>query len=84
MKCFSYEVVVIVFCRLGVAEKAVYHFKLSGHKASHEDIAQAQDLKNCLDRCIEAQNHGDWRKVLNESQIALSLGADAAAQVTTP
>ncbi|KAI3460022.1 hypothetical protein Pfo_016685 [Paulownia fortunei] len=70
-----------LYLRLGVAEKAVYHYKCSGCKASPEDISQAQDLKNCLDRCFEAHNHGDWRKLLNESQTALSLGADSAPQI---
>ncbi|KAL0392340.1 UNVERIFIED_CONTAM: TPR repeat-containing thioredoxin TTL1 [Sesamum radiatum] len=70
-----------LYLRLGVAEKAVHHFKCSGRKASPEDIAQAQAFKNCLDRCIEAQDHGNWRKVLDECQTALSLGADAAPQI---
>ncbi|KAL0366412.1 UNVERIFIED_CONTAM: TPR repeat-containing thioredoxin TTL1 [Sesamum radiatum] len=70
-----------LYLRLGVAEKAVHHFKCSGRKAGPEDIAQAQAFKNCLDRCIEAQDHGNWRKLLDECQTALSVGADAAPQI---
>ncbi|KAK6130714.1 hypothetical protein DH2020_035568 [Rehmannia glutinosa] len=70
-----------LYLRLGVVEEAVIHYRCSGRKAGPEDDARAKNIKNCLDRCIEAQNHGDWRKLLDESQIAVSLGADAAPQV---
>ncbi|KAK6130655.1 hypothetical protein DH2020_035630 [Rehmannia glutinosa] len=69
-----------LYLRLGVVEEAVIHYRCSGRKAGPEDDARAKNIKNCLDRCIEAQNHGDWRKLLDESQIAVSLGADAAPQ----
>ncbi|CAI9777959.1 unnamed protein product [Fraxinus pennsylvanica] len=67
-----------LYLRLGEPEKALCHYKCSGRKAGNEDIVQAQALKTCLDRCSEAQNLGDWKKLLNESQIALSSGADSA------
>ncbi|CAA2993089.1 inactive TPR repeat-containing thioredoxin TTL3-like [Olea europaea subsp. europaea] len=67
-----------LYLRLGEPEKALCHYKCSGRKAGNEDIVQAQALKTCLDRCTEARNLGDWKKLLNESQIALSSGADSA------
>lgn len=70
-----------LYLRLGVAEKAIYHYKCSGSKAGAKDIAQAQSLKSCLDRCMEAWGCGDWRKVLDESRNALILGADSTPQI---
>ncbi|KAK4434192.1 TPR repeat-containing thioredoxin TTL1 [Sesamum alatum] len=70
-----------LYLRLGIAEKAIHHFKCLGRKAGPEDVARAQAFKNCLDRCIEAQDHGNWRKLLDECQTALSLGADSAPQI---
>ncbi|KAK4483952.1 hypothetical protein RD792_011162 [Penstemon davidsonii] len=70
-----------LYLRLGVAEKAIYHYKCSGRKASHEDIAQAQALKDSFDLCSEARNQGDWNKLIDESQVALSLGADSSPQI---
>ncbi|KAL2503821.1 tetratricopeptide repeat (TPR)-containing protein [Abeliophyllum distichum] len=70
-----------LYLRLGEPEKALSHYKCSGRKAGNEDIAQAQALKTYLDRCAEAQSLGDWKKLLNESQIALSSGADSAPPI---
>ncbi|CAA2938456.1 inactive TPR repeat-containing thioredoxin TTL3-like [Olea europaea subsp. europaea] len=70
-----------LYLRLGEPEKALGHYKCSGRKAGNEDIIQAQALKTCLDRCTEARNLGDWKKLLNESQIALSSGADSALMI---
>lgn len=71
------------FCRLGEAEKAVHHYKCAGHKAVPDDISRAEDLKKCLDTCIDARSRGEWSKVLNESETALSLGSHSAPQVRT-
>ncbi|XP_073284798.1 inactive TPR repeat-containing thioredoxin TTL3-like [Primulina huaijiensis] len=70
-----------LYLRLGVAEKAIWHYKSSGRKASFEDFTQAQALKSCVDRCNDAQRLGDWSKLLDESQAALSMGADSATQI---
>ncbi|KAL3619711.1 hypothetical protein CASFOL_034623 [Castilleja foliolosa] len=70
-----------LYLRLGVAEKAVYHYKCSGRKASIEDIAKAINIKRCIEKASEAKDNGEWRKMVDESQIALSLGADSAPQI---
>ncbi|KAL7127771.1 hypothetical protein ABFS83_14G273600 [Erythranthe nasuta] len=70
-----------LYLRLGEAEEAINHYKCSGRKSGPENILRAQDLKNCLDKCIEARNLGDWKKLLNETNIAFSLGSDSAPQI---
>ncbi|XP_073147885.1 inactive TPR repeat-containing thioredoxin TTL3-like [Henckelia pumila] len=70
-----------LYLRLGVAEKAIWHYKSSGRKASFKDLAQSQALKSCVDKCNEAQRLGDWSKLLDETQAALYMGADSAPQI---
>ncbi|KZV28914.1 Tetratricopeptide repeat-containing protein isoform 1 [Dorcoceras hygrometricum] len=70
-----------LYLRLGVAEKAIWHYKASGQRASSENLAQAQALKSCVDKCNEAQRFGDWSRLLDESRAALSTGADSAPKI---
>lgn len=70
-----------LYLRLGEAEKAVHHFKNAGVKASSKDMSQAKDLEEQLGRCIGARKHRDWEKLLSDSRIAVTMGADSAPQI---
>uniref|UniRef100_A0A2P2IMP2 Uncharacterized protein MANES_02G153700 n=1 Tax=Rhizophora mucronata TaxID=61149 RepID=A0A2P2IMP2_RHIMU len=72
-----------LYVRLGEAEKALYHYKLSGSIVNHEDIAQAQALQKHLKGCIEALKLKEWVILLKETESAISSGADSAPQVYT-
>ncbi|KAL6179871.1 hypothetical protein ACLB2K_046542 [Fragaria x ananassa] len=69
------------YLRLGETEKALDHYKLSGPYAYWKDIDQCQTLQKCLSRCIEAQKLQEWNVLLNETQLAMSSGANSAPQV---
>uniref|UniRef100_A0A6I9RTR4 TPR repeat-containing thioredoxin TTL4 n=1 Tax=Elaeis guineensis var. tenera TaxID=51953 RepID=A0A6I9RTR4_ELAGV len=70
-----------LYLRLGVAEKAIHHYKLARKEASSNDIARAQALQTHLSKCNEARKLRDWQTVLKEIQSAVSAGADSAPQV---
>lgn len=70
-----------LFHRLGEAEKAQKHYKLSGTESSPQEIAQAQALRNHLLKCNEARKLKDWHTLLKEAQCAISAGADSAPRV---
>ncbi|XP_038976276.1 TPR repeat-containing thioredoxin TTL1-like isoform X2 [Phoenix dactylifera] len=70
-----------LYLRLGVAEKAIHHYKLARKEASSNDIARAQALQTHLSKCHEARKLRDWQTLLKETQSAVSAGADSAPQV---
>ncbi|XP_051126408.1 TPR repeat-containing thioredoxin TTL4-like [Andrographis paniculata] len=70
-----------LYLRFGAGEKAMYHYKCSGHKARDDDIARAQGVKDRIDCCVEAQDREDWETVMSEGQSASALGADSALQI---
>lgn len=70
-----------LYIRLGEAEKALNHYEKSGPKVDRRDIAKAQDLKRIICNCIEAHRLKNYITLLNESQNALSYGADSAPQI---
>ncbi|KAM1180526.1 hypothetical protein ACFX13_019929 [Malus domestica] len=69
------------YLRLGKAEKALDHYKHSGPYAKSKDVDQCQALQKCLSRCTEAQKLQEWNVLLNETQLAISSGANSAPQV---
>ncbi|XP_050378024.1 TPR repeat-containing thioredoxin TTL1 isoform X2 [Argentina anserina] len=69
------------YLRLGETEKALDHYKLSCPYAYSKDIDECQALQKCLSRCIEAQKLQEWNVLLNETQLAISSGANSAPQV---
>ncbi|KAH0989254.1 hypothetical protein GBA52_000737 [Prunus armeniaca] len=69
------------YLRLGEAEKALDHYKHSGPYANSKDVDQCQALQKCLSRCTEAQKLQEWNILLNETQLAISSGANSAPQV---
>ncbi|KAM1331446.1 hypothetical protein EV1_043578 [Malus domestica] len=69
------------YLRLGEAEKALDHYKHSGRYAYSKDVDQCQALQKCLSRCTEAQKLQEWNVLLNETQLAISSGANSAPQV---
>ncbi|CAN4122214.1 unnamed protein product [Withania somnifera] len=70
-----------LFIRLGEAEKALNHYEKSGPKVDRRDIAEAQYVKRIICNCIEAHRLKNYITLLNESQNALSSGADSAPQI---
>ncbi|KAJ8647133.1 hypothetical protein MRB53_000156 [Persea americana] len=71
-----------LYLRLGDAEKAKKHYKLSGTIANPAEIAQAQSLQTHLTKCNEARKLRDWHTMVKGAQCAISSGADSAPQVT--
>jgi DnaJ family protein C protein 7 len=69
-------------CRVGEAEKAIYHYKHSGAYADAEDIAEAQALQKHLSGCNKARKLKEWNSLLKNTQVAISYGADSAPQVS--
>lgn len=57
------------------------HYEKSGPKVDKRDTAEAQDVKRIICNCIEAHRMKNYITLLNESQNALSSGADSAPQV---
>ncbi|KAI3750678.1 hypothetical protein L2E82_21414 [Cichorium intybus] len=70
-----------LYLRFGEIEKALCHYKCSGEKTERQDIAKVQALKAQFVTCSEARKLNDWKRLLKESQFAISLGADSAIQV---
>lgn len=70
-----------MFFRFGEVEKALCHYKCSGEKTERHDIAKVQAIKAQFVTCLEARKLDDWKRLLKESQFAISLGADSALQV---
>lgn len=70
-----------LYIRLGEGDKALYHFKQSGFEAESSEISKAQILQAHLVKCIEAKKQLEWKKLLRETESAISLGADSAPQL---
>ena len=71
----------MIVCRLGEAEKALNCNETSSCVDSVLAF-QAQALQNHLSKCTEARKVKDWKVILNETQAAISLGADSAPLVS--
>ncbi|XP_061345954.1 TPR repeat-containing thioredoxin TTL1-like [Gastrolobium bilobum] len=69
-----------IYFRLGEAEKALNCLQTTPYVDSVQAF-QAQALQNHLNKCTEARKVNDWKAILNETQSAISLGADSAPQV---
>ncbi|PKA56754.1 Inactive TPR repeat-containing thioredoxin TTL3 [Apostasia shenzhenica] len=70
-----------LYLRVGEAEKAVHHYKLSRSEADPSDTARAKNLQICVKKFNEARNYGDWKTMLKECQSAISIGADSSPKV---
>ncbi|KAK9270758.1 hypothetical protein L1049_026341 [Liquidambar formosana] len=77
----SQSVQIVFFLGLGEAEKALSHYKYSCPKADSEYIAQAQALQTHLSRCTEDQKLRDWNTLLEDTQCAISSGADSSPEI---
>lgn len=66
---------------MGDGEKAMSHYKQSGPMVDAKEVSQAQALKKHISRINEARRLRDWETVEEESQKAISSGADSAPQV---
>lgn len=74
----------ICACRLGEAEKAIYHFKHAGPETDPEDMTKANSLQAHLSKCTEARRRKDWNALVKEAANTISTGADSAPQVIHP
>ena len=72
---------IIFYCRLGKAEKALNCNETSPCVDSILAF-QAQALQNHLSRCTKARKVKDWKVILKESQATISLGVDSAPLVS--
>ena len=85
---FFFQLVIHMFvfyicvCRLGEAEKAIYHFKHAGPESDPEDMAKAHSLQAHLSKCTEARRLRDWNTLVKEAGYTISAGADSAPQVS--
>ncbi|XP_038975666.1 inactive TPR repeat-containing thioredoxin TTL3-like [Phoenix dactylifera] len=79
--CRAHHRLGTLYLRLGEAEKAIHHYKLSRKETSSNDFSQVHALQTHLAKCNEARKQKDWLTVLKESQAAVSAGADSAPQV---
>ncbi|XP_057973790.1 inactive TPR repeat-containing thioredoxin TTL3-like [Malania oleifera] len=70
-----------LYLRLGEAERALHHYKLSEPKAGIKDIAHAQALKTHLSRCNQARKLREWNTLIKETQCAITSGADSSPLV---
>lgn len=72
-----------LYLRLGEPDKAINFFKQSSSKdhSTSADVARAQSVKSRIAKCNDARKLRDWITVLQESQAAVSDGADCAPQV---
>ena len=69
---------------MGVAEKAIHHYKLARKEAGSNDIVRAQALQTHLSKCSEARKLRDRQTVLKETQSGVSTDADSAPQISFP
>ncbi|XP_062217569.1 inactive TPR repeat-containing thioredoxin TTL3-like [Phragmites australis] len=70
-----------LYLRLGEPDKAIHHFKQSPKESTGADVSRAQSVKSCIAKCNDARTLKNWITVLQESQAAVSDGADCAPQV---
>lgn len=67
--------------RLGDADRAIHHYKLSRNLANVSDTSRAQALQTHVSMSNEARKMKDWSALLKLTQGAISAGADSAPQV---
>uniref|UniRef100_A0A453PJ36 Uncharacterized protein n=3 Tax=Aegilops tauschii subsp. strangulata TaxID=200361 RepID=A0A453PJ36_AEGTS len=67
--------------RLGEPDKAINYLKQSPMDSVSADVSRAQSVKGRIAKCTDARKVRDWITVLQESQAAVSDGADCAPQV---
>ncbi|KAJ0975075.1 hypothetical protein J5N97_017040 [Dioscorea zingiberensis] len=79
--CRAHHRLANIYLRLGEAEKAIHHYKLSRSEASSEGISRARALQSHLAKSNEARKLRDWQTVLKESCSAAAAGSDSAPQV---
>ncbi|MQM02083.1 hypothetical protein Taro_034842 [Colocasia esculenta] len=79
--CRAHHRLANLYLRLGVAEKALHHYRAAGKEASSADTAHAKALQTHLSKSNEARTLRDWQTLLTEAQSAISAGADSAPQV---
>ena len=72
----------IYVCRLGEAEKAMYHYKHAGAESDPDVMTRARNLQFHLNKCTEAKKQRDWNTLLRETGLSISAGADSAPQVS--
>ncbi|XXG61271.1 hypothetical protein AAC387_Pa04g2972 [Persea americana] len=70
-----------LYHRLGDAEKAQKHYKLSGDEANVKEIEKVRVVQTHLCKCNDARKLRDWHTMLKEARCAVSAGADSAPQV---
>ncbi|VAI60649.1 unnamed protein product [Triticum turgidum subsp. durum] len=66
---------------LGEPDKAINYLKQSPMDSVNADVSRAQSVKGRIAKCGDARKVRDWITVLQESQAAVSDGADCAPQV---
>nr|XP_043617904.1 TPR repeat-containing thioredoxin TTL4-like [Erigeron canadensis] len=72
-----------LYLRLGEPEKTICHYKQAGSEAEPDLITKAQNLQMHLTKCNEAKKRRDWNRLLKETSLAISSGADFALQIYT-
>ncbi|KAK3155314.1 hypothetical protein QOZ80_2BG0201650 [Eleusine coracana subsp. coracana] len=70
-----------LYLRLGEPDKAIHHFKQSPKESTGADVSRAQSVKTRIAKCNDARKLRNWITVLQESQAAVTDGADCAPQV---
>ncbi|KAI4966419.1 TPR repeat-containing thioredoxin TTL4-like [Hordeum vulgare subsp. vulgare] len=70
-----------LYLRLGEPDKAINYLKQSPVDSVSADVSRAQSVKGRIAKCTDARKVRDWITVLQESQAAVSDGADCAPQV---
>ncbi|KAF7085782.1 hypothetical protein CFC21_089173 [Triticum aestivum] len=70
-----------LYLRLGEPDKAINYLKQSPMDSVNADVSRAQSVKGRIAKCGDARKVRDWITVLQESQAAVSDGADCAPQV---
>ncbi|TVU28571.1 hypothetical protein EJB05_20093, partial [Eragrostis curvula] len=71
-----------LYLRLGEPDKAIHHFKQSPKESTGADVSRAQSVKTRIAKCNDARKLRNWITVLQESQAAVSDGADCSPQVS--
>ncbi|VAI49231.1 unnamed protein product [Triticum turgidum subsp. durum] len=70
-----------LYLRLGEPDKAINYLKQSPMDSVSADVSRAQSVKGRIAKCGDARKVRDWITVLQESQAAVSDGADCSPQV---
>ncbi|KAK7318593.1 hypothetical protein RJT34_03296 [Clitoria ternatea] len=67
--------------RLGVTDKALYHYKQAGQEADPDEVAKVNKIQFHLNKCTNARRVGDWNTLIKETNYTISSGADFAPQI---